>query len=210
MSGGEIQALLLTEMDLAVELMLAEALARYLAVLVRWNGRTNLSAIRDPGQMVLRHFGESLQCARAIPPDVATLLDYGSGAGFPGAVCALARPGLAVTLAESQGKKAAFLQELCRSLPIAAKVHAARVETMSAELRFDAVTLRAVDRMEEACVEAMGRVRPGGWLVVMTSRAALQMLAPALTGIAWRPPVLLAGTEQGVVTVGRVLAPAVA
>ena len=206
MSGGEIQALLLTEMGLAVEPLLAEALARYLALLVRWNERTNLSAIRDSRQMVLRHFGESLQCAWAVPAGVTTLLDYGSGAGFPGAVCALARPELAVTLAESQGKKAAFLQELCRSLPISARVHAARVEAIPAGRRFDAVTLRAVDRMEEACVEAMGRVKPGGWLVVMTSRAALQTLAPALVGIAWRPPVLLAGTGQGVVTIGQVLA----
>ena len=206
MNGGEIQSLLTREMSLDVEASLAESLARYLALLVRWNGRTNLSAIRDPEQMVLRHFGESLQCARALPAGVATLLDYGSGAGFPGAVCALARPEIAVTLAESQGKKAAFLQELCRSLLLSARVHAGRVDAMPAAHQFDAVTLRAVDRMEEACGDAVGKVKAGGWLVVMTTRAALQTLAPALTGIAWRPPVPLQGSEQGVVAVGRVLA----
>ena len=207
MTGEAIAALLAAKMDLHVEPGLASQLALYLDLLVRWNAKTNLSAVREPEAMVLRHFGESLQCAAAIPADVKALLDYGSGAGFPGAVCALARPALAVTLAESQNKKAAFLQELCRSLALPARVtvHAGRVEALPGSARFDGVTLRAVDRMQAACAEARRRVVIGGWLVVMTTEEPFRELAGALPGIAWRPPTRLRGTKHGIVGVGRVL-----
>lgn len=206
MDAEAIAGLLQQRAGLAVDAALAEKLATYLALLVKWNARTNLSAIREPEQMVLRHFGECLQCADALPAGVKTLLDYGSGAGFPGAVCALRRPEIAVTLAESQNKKAAFLQELRRSLALTATVYSGRVEEMPAGRRFDAVTLRAVDRMQEACVAAKARTKPGGWLVLMTTRDALAPLAESLAEVAWRPPVALAGTEQSIVAMGRVLA----
>ena len=90
------------------------------------------------------------------------MLDFGSGAGFPGIPISLCRPEIQVTLAESQGKKAAFLQEAVRVLGLAAKVHAGRAET--AATRFDCVVLRAVDRMELAVQVASGLVGPAaGW-----------------------------------------------
>ena len=175
-------------------------LAQYLELLLRWNARTNLSAIRSAEEMVLRHFGESLQCAELIPQEAKTLLDFGSGAGFPGMPCALLRPELTVTLAESQGKKAAFLQELSRTLQRSVTVYAGRVEAMPASQRFDVVTMRAVDRMAEACRAARKRVRPGGRLIVMTSEIAL-----AQTAMREIFPVLeitrLRGSEQGVIAV---------
>ncbi|MGB9145730.1 MAG: 16S rRNA (guanine(527)-N(7))-methyltransferase RsmG, partial [Acidobacteriaceae bacterium] len=88
---------------------LAIQLDAYLALLLRWNARMNLTAVRDPESILRRHFAESLFAAEHIPPGVATLLDFGSGAGFPGIPIAIARPEIAVTLAESQNKKAAFL-----------------------------------------------------------------------------------------------------
>jgi 16S rRNA (guanine527-N7)-methyltransferase len=206
MTPEAIAALLADRGNLQVEAGLATALSTYLELLLRWNARTNLTAIRDPEGIVLRHFGESLVCARALPSGVKTLLDYGSGAGFPGAVCALERPEIAVTLAESQGKKAAFLAELIRTLGLSSKVHAGRVSALPPGLRFDAVTLRAVDRMEEACLEARGRVVAGGWQMLMTTRTAVQAIAPAIPGTAWRAPVALAGTDQGVIVLGRALA----
>ena len=172
---------------------------------MRWNARTNLSAIRDPETIVLRHFGESLQCARALPAGVTTLLDYGSGAGFPGAICALARPEIAVTLAESQGKKAAFLRELSRTLQLPVAIFAGRVEDLAPSRRFHAVTLRAVDRMEEACRAARSHLDAGGWLVLMTTRTALARLASGLPGVAWRPPGLVEGSAQEVIALGRML-----
>src|SRR5437762_12857626 len=103
-------------------------LSSYLDLLLKWNARTNLTAIRDPEEIVRRHFGESLFAAGHLPvedlgvsgPDSGpiTLLDLGSGAGFPGLPIALLCPGVQVTLAESQNKKAAFLREFVRTLSL--------------------------------------------------------------------------------------------
>ncbi len=129
---------------------LFEQLSLYLDLLLKWNARTNLTAIREPEQIVTRHFGESLFLASHLPSEVQTLLDLGSGAGFPGLPCQLLHPNLAITLAESQNKKAAFLQEVIRSLCLPTQVHAGRAESLISAHRFDLVTLRAVDRMEAA------------------------------------------------------------
>ena len=102
----------------------------YLSLFVRWNSRINLSSVRDPGEILARHFVESITCARLLPATISTLLDFGSGGGLPGIPIVLCRPEIAVTLAESQGKKAAFLQEAVRVLEIPAKVFAGRGENL--------------------------------------------------------------------------------
>src|SRR5665213_3017276 len=122
-------------------------LSAYLDLLLKWNARTNLTAIREPEEMVRRHFGESLFAARHLAAGVDTLLDLGSGAGFPGLPIALLRPEVRVTLAESQNKKATFLREVVRTLELSTEVWAGRVEAMPAERRFHSVALRAVDNM---------------------------------------------------------------
>ena len=205
MTPADIASLLAERRQLSVSGELAVQLAAYLELLIRWNARTNLSAIRDPDEIILRHFGESLQCAAVLPASIHTLLDYGSGAGFPGVPCALARPSLQVTLAESQNKKAAFLQELARTFPNRVSVFAGRVEAMSPSVVFDGVVMRAVDRMQEAIGIAQARVRAGGWLVLMTTETQLRLLAPQTRGLAWVPPVPLRGTEQGAVAMARCL-----
>ncbi len=206
MTSAEIQTLLSQRSGLAVENAVAAQLVRYLELLVRWNTRTNLSAIREPAEMVVRHFGESLQCANALPEGEYTLLDYGSGGGFPGAVVSLARPKLSVTLAESQGKKVAFLQEVCRTLRLNARVHAGRVDTLPTAKRFSVTTLRAVDKMEQACREALARTAPGGLLVLLTTDKNLQGTASSLAGVEWQPSIPLTGSERGIIAKGRVAA----
>jgi len=129
------------------------ALAAYLDLLLKWNVRTNLTAIRDPEEIVRRHFGESLFVARRLG-ECSSLLDFGSGAGFPGIPIQLIHPALSITLAESQGKKAAFLREAVRELGLNAEVWGGRVESMPEARRFDVVALRAVDSIELALVEA--------------------------------------------------------
>jgi len=131
-----------------------------LLLFLRWSARINLTSIRGEEGILSRHFVESIACARALPAGISTLLDFGSGAGFPGLPIALCRPEIAVTLAESQGKKAAFLHEAVRVLGVAAKVHSGRAETLATA--FDCVTLRAVDKMERAVQSAARLVRPGG------------------------------------------------
>lgn len=147
-------------------------LSTYLDLLMKWNSRTNLTAIRDPEEIVRRHFGESLFAGRQIAARVsggARLLDYGSGAGFPGLPIQMLAPELRVSLAESQGKKASFLREVARTLRLGTTVWAGRVEDMPEEDIFEVVTLRAVDRMEEALAAARRRVNAGGWLVTLST-----------------------------------------
>jgi 16S rRNA (guanine527-N7)-methyltransferase len=111
--------------------LLLSQLSTYLDLLLKWNARTNLTAIRHPEAIVRRHFGESLFTAAHLPP-AESLLDIGSGAGFPGLPIQLAIPTLAVTLAESQGKKAGFLREAVRVLGLRTEVWGDRVEKMPA------------------------------------------------------------------------------
>jgi 16S rRNA (guanine527-N7)-methyltransferase len=143
-------------------------LSLYLDLLLKWNGRTNLTAIREPEEIVRRHFGESVFTALHLP-SASTLLDFGSGAGFPGLPIQLMLPDLAVTLAESQNKKASFLREAVRTLELRTEVWGSRVESMPAGRQFNIVTLRAVDNMEAAIEAAIPRVRAGGTVAVLTS-----------------------------------------
>jgi len=176
--------------------------AAYCALLLRWNARMNLTAVRDEEGILSRHFVECIACARALPTEVRTLLDFGAGAGFPGIPIALCRPEIAVTLAESQGKKAAFLQEAVRTLGISAKVHSGRAEALPDP--FDCVSLRAVDHMEVAIPAAAVLVKTGGWLVVMTTESAFESVkAYAGAAFSWVMPVPLPGGESRVLTLGR-------
>ena len=149
------------------DLLLAQ-LSDYLDLLLKWNQRTNLTAIRDPEEIVRRHFGESLFVAAHLPVS-GNLLDQGSGAGFPGLPIQLAIPSLRVTLAESQNKKASFLREVVRSLGLPTEVWADRVENMPEDRRFDIVTLRAVDNPTVALELARRRLAPGGMIAHLTS-----------------------------------------
>ena len=174
----------------------------YLSLFVRWNERTNLSSIRDEDGILSRHFVESIACARALPEGILTLLDFGSGGGFPGIPIALCRPEIEVTLAESQGKKAAFLNEAVRVLGLAATVHAQRAELLSA--RFDCVVLRAVDEMAAAVESAVTLVVDGGWLALMTTGGDWSRLQEAAgTEISWAPGIALPGGENRLLALGR-------
>lgn len=146
-------------------------LSTFLDLLLKWNSRTNLTAIRDPEQIVQRHFGESLFLARHVNiGQTNSLLDLGSGAGFPGIPIQLLHPTLPVTLAESQGKKAAFLREAVRTLELPSQIWPLRVESMPPDRAFHAVALRAVDNMDKAVEQA--RRRATHQLLILTSQPA--------------------------------------
>ncbi|HEX5235662.1 MAG TPA: 16S rRNA (guanine(527)-N(7))-methyltransferase RsmG [Silvibacterium sp.] len=177
----------------------------YLELLLKWNARLNLTAIREREAILGRHFVECIQCAQALPelPAGATLLDYGSGAGLPGIPIAICHPEIRVTLADSQGKKAAFLREVARSLGLNSEIFDGRIEEMSAERRFDVVTLRAVDRMAEACREALFRIVPGGWMVLLVTRAVAVRLPTAFPEVEWERSIAISGSETGEIVFGR-------
>ena len=176
----------------------------YLALLLKWNARMNLTAVREPEEIIRRHFLESIQCARALPVDCErTLLDFGSGAGFPGIPITICRPEFRVTLAESQRKKAAFLREAVRTLGLDAEVFDGRVEDMVDKRRFGVVTLRGVDKMEQACGVALRRVAPGGWIAVFVTDLTEAGVKAALPGIDWQKELPTLGLERGWISMGR-------
>ena len=179
-----------------------ERFADYCALLLRWNSRMNLTAVRDEDAVLSRHFVESIACAQALPVGITTLLDLGSGAGFPGIPIALCRPEIAVTLAESQWKKAAFLQEAIRTLGLSTRVHTGRAETLAT--LFDCVALRAVDRMQEAIHLGVDLINNAGWFAVLTSVGELDRLkAAAGAGILWIGQQPLPGSESRILLLGQ-------
>ncbi len=176
--------------------------SNYISLIIRWNSKTNLTAVRDEDGILSRHFIESIAVTRELPKGIGTLLDFGSGAGLPGIPIAICLPKIAVTLAESQGKKAAFLQEAVRVLGINARVHPGRAELLRGA--FDCVTLRAVDRMAEAVAAAAPLVASGGWLALMTTQVDLpQLQSQAGTGFTWPAPIPLPGSDQRLLAFGQ-------
>jgi 16S rRNA (guanine527-N7)-methyltransferase len=201
-AGVRLNALLAEAGLAALDSTETRRFEEYLSLILRWNARVNLTAIRSEEGILTRHFVESITCARALPEGIATLLDFGSGGGFPGIPIALCRPEIAVTLAESQGKKAAFLSEAVRVLGVTAKIHSGRAESLGTD--FDCVTLRAVDRMEAAVRVAAQLVRPGGWLALMTTGSDLEKLKAASGAeFLWSKLVPLPGGEERVVALGE-------
>lgn len=184
-----------------LEAGLAGRFQSYLELLIRWNARLNLTAIRDEEGILSRHFVESIACARGLPDGIRTLLDLGSGAGFPGIPIGLCRPDISVTLAESQAKKAAFLREALRALDLRATVHAQRAETLPST--FDCVVMRAVDRMQDAVEEGARLVQKRGWLGLMTTRGELPGLQRAAgPDFAWVRVVALPESEDRLIALG--------
>lgn len=201
--SGQAISSLLSEVRTPVSPELANHLSAYLELLLKWNTRTNLTAIREPREIVTRHFADSLFCAAHISPSASTLLDFGSGGGFPGIPIALAHPQVRVTLAESQNRKAAFLREAVRSLSLNAEVWSERVESMPATQLYDAVTLRAVDQMESACRIAALKVTPGGQMFVFTTDRLQTSVTSATPSIHWQEPLRIPHSDHGLLLIGR-------
>jgi len=194
-NGSSLNHLLATVGLHPLDLTIASKFDEYLALILRWNSRMNLTAIRAPEEIQSRHFVESIACARLLPQDIGSLLDFGSGVGFPGIPVALCRPEIAVTLAESQSKKAAFLQEAVRLLALNSSVFAKRAEQL--DRQFDCVILRAVDRMEDAVAVAASLVGPGGTLAVLTTLEEFSLVqASAGPAFRWMEPKPLPMSEQ--------------
>ncbi len=125
----------------------ADALLAYLALLQRWNAHYNLTAVRDPAQMLTQHLADCLAVIGPLRREIGTaparLLDVGSGGGLPGVVIAILDPQIDVTCVDTVGKKAAFVQQVAGELRLR-NLHAqhARVEQMTAA-SFDVITSRA-------------------------------------------------------------------
>jgi 16S rRNA (guanine527-N7)-methyltransferase len=181
-------------LGVAVDAALADALLRYLKLLLTWNERINLTAIREPAEIIDKHFLDSLAVVPHIPPHARSLVDVGSGPGFPGAVIALARPFLDVTLVESNNKKAAFLSTLRRELPIAnATVRAERAEGLPPG-QYDVAISRATLDLPDWLELGATLVAPGG-LVIGMEGADKHQLPPGATRESYELP----GAERSLV-----------
>jgi 16S rRNA (guanine527-N7)-methyltransferase len=119
---------------------------QYIRILLHWNEKLNLTAIRDPLEILVRHFCESMFGAVAVPIEVGRLADIGSGPGFPGIPMKILRPELELFLVESNIKKGTFLAEIVRELGLRnARVLISRYEELGEELApLDYVCSRAV------------------------------------------------------------------
>ncbi len=142
-------------------------LVAYLRLIEKWNKVHNLTAVREPGQMVVLHLLDSL----AVLPHVAvarSLLDVGTGAGLPGIPLAVARPDLAVTLLDSSHKKATFLRQAKAELGLAnVEVACERVENWHPPASFDVVVSRAFAELADFVTQAGHLVAPGGAMLAM-------------------------------------------
>jgi 16S rRNA (guanine527-N7)-methyltransferase len=148
----------------------AHQLAEYGNLLLQWNSRLSLTAIRNEAELVDRHLMEGVFAA-AHQPAASTALDFGSGTGIPGIPIVICREDLAVILAESNRRKASFLQEVLRQLHLKASIHADRAETLSPG-SFDTVWMRAVEKSALMLPVAAALVSPGGSLCLLGTAAA--------------------------------------
>jgi 16S rRNA (guanine527-N7)-methyltransferase len=224
-------------------------ISTYIDILLRWNARINRTAIRDPEGIVTRHFGESLFAARHLfplypvsssVPSVFPVLkdldstndqrpttsdrvaDVGSGAGFPGIPIKLWAPHIALTLIESNQKKATFLREVARALTLTdIDIFPGRAQTLAEGLAanpavpppaedprtnpprtFDLVTLRAVERFHDVLPIAARLVANGGRLALLIGTSQIHLARSRLPTFAWQQPLPIPGSRSRVLFVG--------
>jgi len=178
----------------------------YTDILLKWNSRINLTAIREPEEIIRRHFGESFFAAvQLVTKDWhASVIDVGSGAGFPGIPIAMYSPGVALTLIESQGKKAAFLNEVIFALGLnQTKVFRGRAEEFAGSA--DLVTLRAVEKFSQVLPTAQSLVRAGGRLALMIGESQVSEAKILAKGVDWRDLVMVPGGNSRVLLAGTKL-----
>lgn len=154
--------------DLRIELPAAaqEKLLAYVALLNKWNATYSLTALRDQEKGVSHHLLDSLAVLPYVP--AGSLLDVGSGGGMPGIPLAIARPDLAVTLLDSNSKKAAFLRQAVIELALPnVVVHCGRVEQYHPSAGFTAITSRAFSELANFVVLSRHLLADGGcWLAM--------------------------------------------
>jgi 16S rRNA (guanine527-N7)-methyltransferase len=212
---------------------LYQYISTYIDILLRWNTRINLTAIRDPEQIVTRHFGESLFAAsRLFPRDyplpsrspgvedfdldpannqqptttdrgAERVADVGSGAGFPGLAMKLWAPNIVLTLIESNQKKATFLREVTRALTLTD----INIQNVRAEVlspsTFDVVTLRAVEHLTDVLPTAANLLASSGRLALLIASAQVEATISTLPRFSWDPLIPIPQSTSRLVLVGR-------
>ncbi len=148
---------------------LTAPLMQYLTLLHKWNGTYNLTAVRDPAEMIPKHLLDSLSILPYLQS--GALADLGTGPGLPGIPVALARPDIQVTLVESNGKKARFMREAIRTLKLDnARVAESRIEAVDEPGAYTQITARALATLSEILAFGGHLLEPEGRLLAMKAR----------------------------------------
>ena len=177
----------LAELHVSLSDAQVQGLLDYQNLIGKWTKVYNLTAVRDPAEMLTHHLLDSLAAVAPLQKHLqgrglsaASLLDVGSGAGLPGVVLAICCPGLAVTCVDTVGKKAAFIKHvaLALGLPNLSGLHA-RVETITQP--FDVICSRAFASLADFTAWSQAALAPGGaWMALKGKHPAaeLAMLPP--------------------------------
>jgi 16S rRNA (guanine527-N7)-methyltransferase len=194
---------------LAVPLQPADlaAIADYLDLLLRWNAKINLTAVREPNNIVTRHIGESLfaaQCLLGSREATGRVIDFGSGAGFPGLPLRLYAPGIKLTLIESNQKKVAFLREAARTMGFGnVDVFSGMAEDYTG--RGDLVTMRAVESFEASLSVAAGLMdrRDDAKLGLLIGMSQIASARVTMAKLDWGDAIKVPECASRVVLIGR-------
>ena len=145
---------------------------RYLELLLEWNEKFNLTAITDKDEIEEKHFIDSIELVNYFDLKNKTLLDVGSGAGFPGIPLAIIEPTLKVTLLEPTGKRVTFLKEVAKELQLTnVDIIQGRAEELGTREKYDLVTARAVKELNILLELCFYLVKVGGSFVAYKSAA---------------------------------------
>jgi len=180
----------------------------YIDLLMKWNARINLTAVRDPQEIVTRHFGESFFAAErllALPGCPGHIIDLGSGAGFPGLPIAMMANSSRVTLIESKQKKATFLREVIFALGLRnVDVFAGRGEDYPDHYpdHGGLLTMRAVEGFDLSLRIALGLLEDGGRIGLMIGRSQMDQAMKMGSDLTWQSPVSIPGGNSRVLYVG--------
>lgn len=166
----------LDDMAISLPSEAVERLVAYVLLLVKWNRAYNLTAVRDPMEMVTKHLLDSLSILPELPS--GSLLDVGSGAGLPGIPLAIAEPERPVTLLDTNGKKTRFLTQAVTELGLAnVKVVQSRVEDYRTAFPFCVVTTRAFSTLADMLEGSRHLLAPEGRLLAMKGARPEEELA---------------------------------
>ena len=143
---------------------------RYLELLLEWNEKFNLTAITDKDEIEEKHFIDSIELVKFFDVKNKTLLDVGSGAGFPGIPLAIVEPTLNITLLESNGKRVSFLREVVKELDLKnVEIIQGRSEELGIREKYDIVTARAVKELNVLLEITFYLVKVGGYFIAYKS-----------------------------------------
>jgi 16S rRNA (guanine527-N7)-methyltransferase len=176
----------------------------YMLILLKWNRSISLTSIKDPVEIVGRHFGESLFASKLLPVENCRLADVGTGAGFPGLALKIACPSLRITLIESNRKKCAFLSEVVRNLKFSdVEIRHERFEQIRPEaVSANIITSRAVGEYRQLLSWSRSALARRGHLILWVGAedSARITRTPAWT---WQPAVRIPDSQRRFVLIGR-------